>query len=143
MKYSRSLSWRSGEDTQGCGFSDPGAGGGTCSQSPRPGSVLGRVWSERRVGAHHETRDGGQGLPGPGDTPSLTKPRLSWSRLVRLQNGQVRGRADTTGNSEAPEESKESLRKEGWRGNGKGRQGSFGQDAGDLSSASDWLCDLE
>lgn len=42
-------------------------------------------------------------------------------RVIVEQSGQTaRGRVDTTGNSAEPEESKDHLRKEGWRGNGKG-----------------------
>lgn len=61
----------------------------------------------------------------------LTKPGLSRSRVVRQLSGETCSSVDAIGNSEEPQESKESLRKEGWRGNGKGLQRSIGQDAGD------------
>lgn len=46
------------------------------------------------------------------------------------------GRVDTTGNSEEPEEGRESLRKEGWRGDGKEKQRSVGQGARDREGGS-------
>ena len=54
-----------------------------------------------------------------GHPRSLTQPELSRSRVDRLQSGQTCGSVDSTGNSEEPEESNESLRKKGRRGNDK------------------------
>lgn len=71
-------SWHDGEDTQRCRFSEPGAGGPHAPSShPQPSHPCQtQCWAESglrgRSGAHHEARDGGQGLPGHQETLPLS-----------------------------------------------------------------------
>lgn len=57
-----------------------------------------------------------QGMVGR-DCQATRRHSLSHQDRVIVEQS---GRVDTTGNSAEPEESKDRLRKEGWRGNGKG-----------------------